>query len=151
MANQGLRRRQLDTTVIPLATQIPPRPKTGWISEIRRALMLTTTQLAKRVGIDQSTASRLEQSEVKNTITLESLERMAKALGCELRYVFVPAKSLERTVFERAAQRLSKEDARLEHTLALEEQKTRDSHQQSKEIRTAFLIEELGSRIWDDE
>lgn len=150
MFNYRLRRTQLDSSLQALITQIQPRPKSGWIAEIRKALMMTSVQLAKRLGIDQSTLSRLEKSEVKNTITLESLEKAANALNCELRYVFIPRKSLEKTWFAQAEQKLKKEDKNLQHTLSLEGQSDYDN-QLDKDVRTAFLALELGSKIWDEE
>lgn len=150
MFNYRLRRTQLDSSLQALITQIQPRPKSGWIAEIRKALMMTSVQLAKRLGIDQSTLSRLEKSEVKNTIRLESLEKAANALNCELRYVFIPRKSLEKTWFAQAEQKLKKEDKNLQHTLSLEGQSDYDN-QLDKDVRTAFLALELGSKIWDEE
>lgn len=150
MQSSNLRRVQLDSSLRALSTQIQPRPKSGWIAEIRKALVMTSAQLAKKLGIDQSTLSRLEKSEVKNTITLESLHRAANALGCELHYVFIPREPLEKTWLDRAEQKLENEDKRLQHTLALEGQSDYDS-QLRKDVRTVVLAYELGSKIWDEE
>lgn len=56
----------------------------------RELLGLSTTEVAHRLGVSQSTVVRLEQSEAADTITLASLRKAAEALGCELDYVFRP-------------------------------------------------------------
>ena len=59
------------------------------IKKMRELLGLSTTELAYRLGLQQSTVVRLEQSEVRGAITLASLRRAAEALGCEFRYSLV--------------------------------------------------------------
>ena len=61
----------------------------GQIKQKRESIGLSTTELAHRLGVSQSTALRLEKSEDVEAITLASLKRAARALGMELRYEFV--------------------------------------------------------------
>jgi DNA-binding Xre family transcriptional regulator len=75
-----------------LSRLIPPRPRDGWIAEIRSLLLMTSSQLARRVGVSQSVISNLQKSEREKTITLKSLEKVANALECELVYVLIPKK-----------------------------------------------------------
>ena len=56
----------------------------------RTVLGMSTTQIAHRLGVAQSTAVRLEQSEEKKTISLGSLERIAERLGYTLIYELRP-------------------------------------------------------------
>lgn len=62
------------------------------IRQARLAQGLSTTQLAYRLGVHQSTAVRLESSEKRGAITLQLLKRAAAALHCTLRYSFEPLK-----------------------------------------------------------
>ena len=64
--------------------------RTKLLKEKRTALGMSTTQLAHRLGVAQSTVVRLEQSEERGTISLESLQRVAGALGCSLTYDLKP-------------------------------------------------------------
>src|SRR4051812_40421450 len=84
----------------PLATA--PRPPKGWLRAIRDALGMTTAQLARRLGVSQPRIVELEQSEVGGTVTLNTLQRAAEALGCRLVYVLVPERPLAEVVQERA-------------------------------------------------
>lgn len=149
MADKMLRLRQLETSLVEIKNQLPSRPRKGWISEFRRALLMTAAQLAKRLNVDQSAVTKLERSEEKKTITLSKLERAAEALGCEVRYVLVPKTSLEKNMFERARKKLREEDKRLQHTLSLEGQSDYDNRLR-EDVETAYLMLKLGSRIWDD-
>jgi len=59
------------------------------LSTARQALGLTTDQVASRIGVSQSTVVRAEDSERKKTISLNTLERTAHALGLRLEYKLV--------------------------------------------------------------
>jgi len=110
--------RQLDDV---LATaNIPSRPRIGWIASIRQALGMSKTQLAKRVNVARQSLGALEANELKETITLASMRNVADALGCDLQYVLVPRKPLEKLIAEQALKRASKKLGRVNQSQALE-------------------------------
>ena len=51
---------------------------------------MTTKQLADRMGIAQPNIMAIEDREVKQTISLETLEKAARAMDCKLIYAIVP-------------------------------------------------------------
>src|SRR3972149_3377271 len=59
-----------------LAVQRPPR---GWARALREALGMSAGQLARRVRVSRETIATLERSEARGTITLASLEKLARA------------------------------------------------------------------------
>src|SRR6266853_372325 len=65
-------------------------PRSGWIKAVRGALGMNTRQLAKRVGVEQSNITRLEEREPSGNVSLERLARVAKAMNCRLVYAIVP-------------------------------------------------------------
>lgn len=67
-----------------------PEPERGWLREMRRAIGWDLAELSARLGQVPSSLSRLETSEQRGTIRLESLRRAADALGCELIYALLP-------------------------------------------------------------
>ena len=110
--------RQLDDV---LATaNIPSRPRIGWIASIRQALGMSKTQLAKRIDVARQSLGALESNELKETITLASMRNVADALGCDLKYVLVPRKPLEKLIAEQALKRASKKLGRVNQSQALE-------------------------------
>ena len=60
------------------------------IKRNRNRLGLSTTEFAYRLGVSQSSALRLEQSENAEAISIASLKRAAKALGLKLAYKLIP-------------------------------------------------------------
>lgn len=110
--------RQLDDMLA--AVELPPVPRSGWIASIRQALGMSKTQLAKRIGVTRPSLDELESNEVKETITLASLRKVADALGCDLQYVLVPRKPLERQIAEQALKKASSRLGRVNQSQALE-------------------------------
>ena len=77
-------------------------PAKGWIRAIRDALGMTAAELAGRMGVTQPTVAELETSEQQSRITLDSLQRAAAAMECQLVYALVPISSLDATVHAQA-------------------------------------------------
>ena len=126
--------------------QLAP-PRKGWIADIRESLGMTGRDFARRLGIGPSSAKRLEQSEARRSITLESLDRAAAALGCRVAYVLIPDQPLEETVRARAATLVDRLQAPVAHSMALEDQ---TSDQQSSRDRREIMIDELISNLDPD-
>jgi predicted DNA-binding mobile mystery protein A len=98
-------------------------PVRGWIRAIRGALGLSTSQLAKRLGVKQPSVVALEQSEGRGTIELATLRRVAEALDCTLVYALVPNRPLEKIVRDRARTFIRRRLQPVEHSMLLEDQK----------------------------
>jgi transcriptional regulator with XRE-family HTH domain len=64
--------------------------------DARLSLGLTADQLASRLGVAQSTVIRAEQSEIRKSISINTLQRAAEALGLEFEYKFVSKSSNKR-------------------------------------------------------
>ena len=141
--------RQLDDI---LATaMLPPRPRVGWIASIRQALGMNKTQLAKRLSIAGPSLNELESNEVKETITLASLRKVADALGCDLQYVLVPRKPLEKQVAEQALKKASSRLGRVNQSQALEASALEeDSLSRAIEDLAKELEVNRPSSLWND-
>lgn len=99
----------------------PPR---GWIRAIRDCLGMSGAQLGKRIGVAQQTIRAFEQSEENGTIQLQTLRRVAQALGGKLVYAIVPDTSLEDMIRNRAREIAIEALTRVSHTMRLEDQAT---------------------------
>ncbi|MEO8460699.1 MAG: mobile mystery protein A [Dokdonella sp.] len=95
-----LARLRLDAKLEPLSKlrDTMAVPRGGWLRAVRQALGMTLDDLAVRVDATGSTVMRLERSEQKGTIQLDSLRRIAAAMNCEVAYVLLPKDSLQQTV-----------------------------------------------------
>lgn len=100
------------------------RPPEGWARALREALGMSAGQLARRIGVARETVATLERSEARGTITLASLEKLARGLGCRVAYALVPEDggSIESVRRKRALEVARKELARVSHSMRLEAQ-----------------------------
>lgn len=146
-----LRRLELDRQTVAIGNLPFFTPKRGWIGSIREALGMTGKQLAKRLGVEPSSVTRLEDSEQKRTITLSSLDREAEALGCRVVYALIPVKRLDDVVTERsqlAARRLREPIA---HSMALEDQALeKEAALDREKLLAEDLVNRLDSIVWED-
>ncbi len=112
------------------------RPVRGWTKAVRKALGMTTAQLAKRLKVKQPTVVAMEQSEAKGTIELATLRRVAEALDCTLVYALVPNQPLETIVRDRARLFARRRRQPVEHSMLLEDQSVtaKDSAKRIDEI-----------------
>lgn len=143
-----LARRQLDqrlSALAPLAAQ--GRPHRGWIRAIREALGMSTTELAARLEVAQSSVTALEQSEAHGTIKLDSLRRAADALDCDFVYALIPRTSLEDAVQAQAKARAARHLRKIAHHGRLEDQQIADEARQDQiDDLAAQLINRRG--LW---
>jgi predicted DNA-binding mobile mystery protein A len=122
-------------------------PVRGWIKAIREALGMTAEQLAKRLGVKQPSIVAMEQSEVKDSIELATLRRVAKALDCTLVYAFVPNKPLETMVRDRARAFARGRRKPVEHSMLLEGQNVK---RKNSEAQLDDIVRETNPRLfWD--
>ncbi|MGD0096647.1 MAG: hypothetical protein ABSB60_09135 [Terracidiphilus sp.] len=69
----------------------------GLLRSVRQALGVPVSEVTETLKINRSVLFGLEQSEERGTISLNSMERVAAAMGCKLVYALVPldGKTLE--------------------------------------------------------
>jgi predicted DNA-binding mobile mystery protein A len=127
------------------------RPPKGWLRAIRDALGMTTMQLGKRLGVSQPRIVELEQSEVSGSVTLNTLQRAAEALGCRLVYALVPDRPLMDTVRERAELVATRQANAVAQSMRLEDQEVTD-REVAKELRRqqAERLLRRPARLWDE-
>jgi predicted DNA-binding mobile mystery protein A len=127
------------------------RPPKGWLRAIRNALGMTTAQFAQRLGVSQPRIVELEQSEASGSVTLNTLQRAAEALGCRLVYALVPERPLAETVRARADLLAARHTDAVAHSMRLEDQEVRnkdlaeDLHRQQVE-----RLLRRPARLWDE-
>jgi predicted DNA-binding mobile mystery protein A len=146
-------RRQLDKRLNLLKSSYAiTRPPRGWIKAIREALGMTTAQLARRIGVSQPRVVAIEKAEKTASITLDSLERAARALDCQVVYALIPRKPLNDLVEERAHIVAEKRLQSTRHSMALEEQSVDKSDEEEQLKRLSErLINKAGSELWEDD
>ena len=104
------------------STKVPTRPKEGWLKEIRTAMGMPERVLGKKLGLDRSTIAKLQKAERDRSITLSSLDKVADALQCDVKYVLVPRKPLKEMVYKQALEAARRTLGYVEKTMKLEDQ-----------------------------
>ena len=130
-------------------------PPSGWLKAMRGALGLNTRQLAKRLGVAQTAILQFEKGEAKGKASLETVEKVARAMNCTLVYAIVPDEkfsSLESVLDERAIQAARKIVSKVDHSMRLEEQglSTERLADQIKELAVELKLR-MDSSLWDTE
>lgn len=143
-AREGLERR-----LGPWRDQPPLRPPTGWIRAIRDALGMSTRELAARAGISAPRVSQIERAEVDGSLTLATLHRIAESLDCRVEYALVPRRPLDSMVREQARAKAEGVLRVVDHTMAMEDQRTDEYSRRSELERAADeLIDKRG--LWSE-
>ena len=127
-------------------------PPSGWIKAIRGALGINSRQLATRLGVAQSAIRQFEESEKHHTISLETLEKVAHAMRCQLVYAIIPQEpfsSLEEVINDQALQAAKILVSKVDHTMKLEQQGLGQNrlNEQIQEIAKQ-LKDTLDSSLW---
>lgn len=117
-----LQLQQIDATLNKSKNTYPYRPKIGWVKAIRESLGISVSALARRLKVPPHSVTKLENAEINERITLASLRNIADALDCDLEYVLVPRKPLEKMLQERAFAVARDRLQPISHSMALEGQ-----------------------------
>lgn len=141
-------RRSLDAELS--GTRVPALPPSGWAKAVRQALGLSQAVAARRLGVTPQSLAGLERSEADGSIRLDSLRRLADALGCDLAYAFVPRHpgGLEGAVQDRARLVAAAELAPVRHTMALEAQSLPPGLDQQMLAELAAEVAGSPRRLW---
>lgn len=107
--------------------------KEGWLRCVRLAAGIPVNEVARRLGVTCWEVNRLEKSERKSRIMLETLGNAAKGLGCELVYALVP---LEGTLKEMAEEQEGQRAEKLE--------KIREQRESERRLKRGTSLEEIG-------
>jgi predicted DNA-binding mobile mystery protein A len=112
---------------------------------------MTTRQMAKRMDFTQSRVSKMERAEAHGQITLNSLDRAAEALGCQVVYLVLPKRPLTETLEQQAHSVAEKQIRAVEHTMRLEAQEVHNRKVHNDLVQQAAeKLLKRPSRLWDD-
>jgi len=125
-------------------------PRTGWLRAIREALGMTQTQLGARTHISRQSVQDFEHAEADRRITLESLDRLACAMGCRLVYSLVPETGSLEDLRARRAQQLAEELLQpTDHSMKLEAQGVSDADRERQLTLLAdALLKGSPRKLW---
>ena len=116
-------------------------PQDGWLHNIRLALKMTLQQLADRLGMTPQSIKDIELREGKRTVTLETLEKVGRAMNMKFIYGFIPEDgSIEKTININAKELATRIVTRTSVSMKLEDQEV---SAERLEVEIADLTEEI--------
>jgi predicted DNA-binding mobile mystery protein A len=125
-------------------------PRGGWLRALREALGMTQGQLGGRAGISRQSVQDFERAEADRRITLESLDKLARAMGCRLSYALVPENGSIDGLRERQALALA--DALMQpahHSMKLEAQGVADAERErQRRLLADALLNGSPRKLW---
>jgi len=127
------------------------RPKEGWIRTLRKALGMSSPQLARILGLGKAQVSQMERMEIDDRITLKQLRRVAEELDCELVYALVPRTSIQKMIRERADFKAKKIiEAANQHMILESQQLDKSSLNEQLDLETKHLIQDMPRDLWEE-
>jgi len=128
-----------------------PMPKEGWIRTVRKALNMSGTQLANKLGVTRSLISQTEQAEIIGAITIKNMQNMAATMGCRLVYAIVPENKIEEIMLKQAQKQAHDIVKIVNNQMALEDQLlSNDNIQFEIDRLTKELLENPPANFWDE-
>ena len=128
------------------------RPKEGWIRTLRKALGMSSPQLARRLGVSKSQASQMERMEIEDRITLKALRRVADALECDFQYALVPRQPVQNMIRDRANVKARALAEKTQAQMSLEAQQLSENGLRKQVTREVDrLVRDMPRDLWEDE
>ncbi len=142
-------RQQLDRRFSRIREFLPALlpPQGGWIVTLRTALGMSQVALAHRMGVTQQTISQLENREADGNVTLEALDKAARALGGQLVYAIVPERPIADALEQRALNIARERTSSVRHSMRLENQEP-DSDVDARAQELAKELLATPKKLW---
>ena len=126
-------------------------PKEGWIRTLRKALGMSSPQLAVRLGVSKSQASQMERMEMEDRITLKQLRRAGDVLNCDLVYALVPRQPVDSMIRDRAKLKAEQLVGKTDVQMKLEAQQlSKQKLQEQVTFETERLVRDMPRDLWAD-
>ena len=124
----------------------------GWLKTVRKALGMSGSQLAIRLGVTKGRVSQAESAELTGSATLKSMQNMAQAMDCRFVYAVIPEKEIECVIKDRAVLKAKEQIKAASTQMALEAQSLNDEQLTFAVDQLASeIIEKMPSDLWNDE
>ncbi|MGM0563224.1 MAG: mobile mystery protein A [Pseudomonadota bacterium] len=116
------------------------RPSEGWLVVLRKALGMSGSQVAARMGVSRGAVYQAERNEREGGITINQMQKLAEAMGGRFVYAIVPDGSVEDMIRAQARRKAEARIRRASAHMALEKQSLPS---EETERRTEELADEL--------
>lgn len=152
MSKLSLQLQQLNNKMLGFASlKQTDTPPSGWIKAIRTALGMTMQQLGNKLSVSKQGIMDMEKREIDGSITIKSMNEIARALDMQFVYGFVPKDGSMHALIDRKANELATQIVlRTSNTMKLEDQGNSNQRiQKAIEERAESIKNEMPKILWD--
>ncbi|MDA9189358.1 helix-turn-helix domain-containing protein [bacterium] len=142
MAIKHAKKRREDLLQVLPSMKVRP----GWIKYIRSLLGMTLKELGTLADVSLSTVAQAEKREAEGKVTIETLNKIAKAMECEFVYAFVPKEDISDMLKKKAMEKAKRSILRADTHMSLEDQKVQVDLNSRVETLAQKLIEK--GKVW---
>lgn len=143
---------QLDQKLKPFQkTEVVLVPDKGWINTIRTTLNMTMAQLGIKLNVTRQGVKKIEDSEAKGTISINSLKEVGQVLDLKFVYGFVPKDGTFDNLIDTRAEKLARKIVlRTNQNMKLEDQGISNEKIDQSIIDLSDEIKrEMRKSLWD--
>lgn len=127
-------------------------PREGWLRTVRKALGMSVSQLAERLNVTRAQVSKTELVENNGNVTLNTMHKMAEAMGCKFVYAIVPPDKIENLILEQAKLKAKYYVSKTNVHMALEDQLlSGDKIQYEIQRLTDEFYRNISSNLWKED
>lgn len=119
------------------------KPSEGWLAMLRKALGMSGSEVAARMGVSRNAIYQAERNERDSAITINQMQKLAEAMGGRFVYAIVPEGSVEDVIRAQAQRKAEALIRRASAHMALEKQSLPSA-------QTKRRIEELADELVRD-
>ena len=119
------------------------KPSEGWLAMLRKALGMSGSEVATRMGVSRNAIYQAERNERDGAITINQMQKLAEAMGGRFVYAIVPERSVEDVIRAQAQRKAEALIRRASAHMALEKQSLPSA-------QTKRRIEELADELVRD-
>lgn len=98
------------------------KPAEGWLATLRKALGMSGSEVAARIGVSRNAVYQAERNERSGAITINHMQALAQAMGGQFVYAVIPKGSVEDLTLEQALRTAQARIWRASALMALENQ-----------------------------
>ena len=126
-------------------------PDKGWINSIRTTLNMTMAQLGLKLNVTRQGVKKIEESEAKGSISINSLKEVGEVLDLKFVYGFVPKDgSIDNLINSKAKKLAKKIVLRTNQNMKLENQGLSDEKIKRSIIDlSAEIKREMRKSLWE--
>ena len=126
-------------------------PDKGWINTIRTTLNMTMAQLGTKLSVTKQGVKKIEESESKGSISINSLKEVGNALDLKLVYGFVPKDgTIDNLINNKAGKLARKIVLRTNQNMKLEDQGiSKEKIKQSVIDLATEIKREMRKSLWE--